>query len=336
MAVIDEVPGLQATVRVNGQDLEEYDNPHPDEAENEAQFVAKVNNGNRSVAVDAKHIPSVRKYIEAKSGDNFEMAFVKLATYQHTCDHIAVQYKVDEIPTDISHEPRELMKHRWEDRFDQIYTTVSSSKALVQSLIFGDINIDSSNERTVKKIHQDIIKAKSLGILKVYVYEMKDTQEIREDYVTDICDTEDTEIAEKATKGRNLTNAVKFGEPEEFKPPSDQPEDVFVDPQKRPFAIFEFIYMSRDGLIKEGILPQPLPFDNMDLEELRRWAREQYIKERDLSVKDEKNSTIIKKEEHQELQSSLKRGPGDTETPTPKRYKESRRDDGKVEIDLLD
>ncbi|KAI1641352.1 hypothetical protein F4809DRAFT_636639 [Biscogniauxia mediterranea] len=321
MAVIDEVPGLQATVRVNGQDLEEYDNPHPDETENEAQFVAEVNNGNRSVAVDAKHIPSVRKYIEAKSGDNFEMAFVKLATYQHNCDHIAVQYKVDEISTDISHEPRELMKHRWEDRFDQISTTVSSSKALVQSLIF-----DSSNERTVKEIHQDMVTAKSLGILKVYVYEMKDTQEIREDYFTDICDTEDTEdteIAEKATKGRNLTNAVKFGEPEEVKPPSSQPEDVFVDPQEQ-------------GLVREGVLPEPLPIDDMDNDELRRWAREQYIKERDLSVKDEKNSTIIKKEEDQELQSSRKRDPGDTETPTPKRYKESRRDDGKVEIDLLD
>ncbi|KAI0601604.1 hypothetical protein F4775DRAFT_589373 [Biscogniauxia sp. FL1348] len=336
MAVIDEIPGLQATVRVNGQDLEEYDDPHPDETKNEAQFLAEVNTGNRSVSVNVKHIPIVRKYIEAKSGANFSMEFIKHPTFQQKCHHIGVAFKVDDILTTITHEPQRLKRRRWEYTFSEISTLVSATKQFSQPLLFGDINIDNSSDCTVEKIRQDMVKAKTLGTLRVYVYEMKDTQEIRKiEYETEICDTGETEIAEKATKGRNLTNSVRFGEPVESKPVANEPEDVFVDPEERPFAIFEFIYMSKEGLIREGILPESLPTDDMSLDELRSWAREQLLKERDRPAKDEKSSTITKKE-NQMSQGGRKRGSGDAETPTPKRYKESRRDDGKVEISLLD
>ncbi|KAI5927317.1 hypothetical protein F4810DRAFT_706687 [Camillea tinctor] len=336
MAVIDEIPGLEATVQVGGQAVEEYDDPYPNETENEAQFLAEVKNQNRSVSLNAKHIPIVRKYIEAISGAEFRIKFVKHPDYKHNSHHIAIRFAADRNPTAIIHEPRECREYRWDYTFWGIANQVSPTKYTAQSLTFGNVKTVDTDEFTEEQVRQHIVRAKGLGILKVYVYEMEDTDKTHKpSYNINIYRMDDLEISEKATKGRILTNAVKFGEPKISQKPKDEPESVFTDPEKRPLAIFEFIYMSKEGLIKEGVLPEPLPIDKMDNDELRKWAREQYIKERDRSVKDEKDPKV-KKEGDEAPQSGRKRGPEGTEAPLAKRYKESRRSDGRVEIDLED
>ncbi|KAI1503016.1 hypothetical protein F5X99DRAFT_426600 [Biscogniauxia marginata] len=338
MAVIDGLPGLQATIEVDGQDLQEYDAPHLEKDDNQVQSNAATSNGNDSVSTSTKHTHIVKKYIEAIPGTNFQVNFVKYPLFKPNCHHIAVQFEADNFLGWINHEPHSILNLQWELSFAAICTQdPRTGRNLQQKLAFGGINIDSTGGYTAESIKQNMTSAKGLGTLRVYVYEMQFTQKIRQDNIsTSIFATEEPTIPEQAIKGRNMTHVVQFGKPEEYGSLTKNPEDVFLDPEKRPFAIFEFIYLSKEGLIKEGVLPEPLPIDNMDPDELRRWAREQFLKDRDRSVKEEINSRAIKKEEDQEPSGNRKRGPASAEAPAAKRYKENQREDGRVEIDLVD
>ncbi|RYP53125.1 hypothetical protein DL769_010561 [Monosporascus sp. CRB-8-3] len=96
-------------------------------------------------------------------------------------------------------------------------------------------------------------------------------------------------VHEKALKGQCVTNRVDYVPGKPGIPTPQRQVDVYQDLLKRPFAVFEFRYRSREGLIAEGIIPRPTPMDDMDEQQLRQFALKLYREkeDRDMSVKSE-------------------------------------------------
>ncbi|KAI1075008.1 hypothetical protein F5B20DRAFT_573726 [Whalleya microplaca] len=338
MAIIKEIPGLEATIQVNGKDLVEYDEPHPEETDREMQRLATATKESDSVTLDLKSIPRVRKYIEATSGTAFGFRFVKYRKFRHQCNHIAVSYESDGCQTDLAHEPDQSRRKAWANYMQELVTGNPRDGYEGQALIFGKVTIDHEDPRGLEDVQEEIIKAKRYGILRTLVYRMKPSTVVRDlSNMGSPCPEEtSTNVPEKALKGRTITHNVQYSRPLRVCTPEDEPEDVYQDPSERPFAIFEFRYMSKEGLIREGILPNPTPIDNMNHDELVRYARDMYLKEQERALNQESNNQITKKEEDECSQGIRKRAHNSTEGNPAKRYKETQREDGKVEVDLTD
>lgn len=87
-------------------------------------------------------------------------------------------------------------------------------------------------------------RAKHLGTLCVKVYHMNFTCRIKNDSLSSKV-YEEAEVAEKHLKGRAITQTVRYTTPEPISLVPRDPEDVYHDPSKKPFAIFEFRYRSK-------------------------------------------------------------------------------------------
>ncbi|KAH5442985.1 hypothetical protein HBI23_168540 [Parastagonospora nodorum] len=90
------------------------------------------------------------------------------------------------------------------------------------------------------------------------------------------------DIPEKALKGRALSHQSTFGTPAPAKPSFGVSSD-YLDPEKKPFAIFHFKYRSRDALKALMIIPRspsPVPLedryvDTLSPQEMRQLLRRQ-------------------------------------------------------------
>ncbi|KAK8113512.1 hypothetical protein PG984_014038 [Apiospora sp. TS-2023a] len=172
--------------------------------------------------------------------------------------------------------------------------------------------------------------AKHYGLIAVMVYRMSSSDKIHHRYdgnkpIVGLAQ----EVPEKAFKGATVTSCTTFQQQPTDRPEwaDGRPESVFQDPLKRPCAIFEFRYRSKDG-----VLQRPNPVDNMSIEELRRLAFIGYNHENNDMVKQDPDHKV-KHEDGEDVANRKRSASGTEETPR-KRYKETVRDDGKVEVDL--
>ncbi|RYP08726.1 hypothetical protein DL764_001746 [Monosporascus ibericus] len=96
-------------------------------------------------------------------------------------------------------------------------------------------------------------------------------------------------VLEKALKGRAVTHKIDCAPGKPGIPSRPRQVDAYQDPLKRPFAVFEFRYRSREGLIAESVIPRPTPMGDMDEQQLRQFALQLYRgkEDRDMSVKSE-------------------------------------------------
>ncbi|RYP45871.1 hypothetical protein DL768_007828 [Monosporascus sp. mg162] len=154
----------------------------------------------------------------------------------------------------------------------------------------------------------DMYKVKHLGTLRILVHNMMFSSKTYTPATTTLPNT--GPVHEKALKGRTVTHKVDFAPGKPGIPTTQRQVDVYQDPLKRPFAVFEFRYRSREGLIAEGIIPRPTPMDDMDEQQLRQFALQLYREkeDRDMSSKREVKSEVKREiKPERETQGGVKR-----------------------------
>ncbi|KAK6087765.1 scytalone dehydratase [Seiridium cupressi] len=324
MAIIDGAKGLEATIKVNGKALDEYDNPVPSAPAEGTNPLPAL----ESSILDVKNIPHVVKYVESVAGAEFQLCFTKKGSFRSQSDHIAFQVEVDGKGQALCHEPKGPRGRRWDEFIDGVYWGSKDDGFLSSNFKFAHLNIVDSSNSSAEEMEQEIEESRNLGTLRIYVYHMMSTNEICNLGGSEM-PTEINGATEKATKGLAVTHIVQLGEDEEWFP-EDSPEDVYEDPSERPFAVFEFRYRSKEGLMQEGVIPRLDSIDEMDEQEVRAFARR--LQERqeaaEFRIKREPKKASIETE----LPAGRKRASIAGAEPPPKRYKESIRHDGKASL----
>ncbi|VBB71381.1 Putative protein of unknown function [Podospora comata] len=133
------------------------------------------------------------------------------------------------------------------------------------SFIFG--NLDHGNRsRKLRNDYKKTKKTKKYGIFIVDLFNHIGTIESREknrfEGPTGISslpsETIPQQAATKALDGKALSCRVTFQPvPSRLRTSITLRDGAMVDPWERPFARYEFRYRLKDGLIKEGIIPEP-------------------------------------------------------------------------------
>ncbi|KAK8065027.1 hypothetical protein PG997_011774 [Apiospora hydei] len=313
MAVIDELEGLEAWVEINGQRVQEYVKPDDVEGDNDLQLWFR------------------------RPKSPIPIHFKKATGFTRQCNHMGVKYTIDSKTTGLVHETvhKRDRKPEWKD---ESWSMASGNDAIgwtSHAYKFSEVKHVEAHEMSTQLLDKAVSDAKSYGLLAVLVYRMSASEIIQQ---VNVSRSEPRglaqEVPEKALKGVAVTSCTTFGSKPTAKPDwaIQRQEHVYQDPLQRPCAVFEFRYRSKEGLYQEGVLERPDPMDEMSPDELLRLARIGYRHESTDTVKQDIDRKI--KQEDGGDSSNRKRSASAAMEPPRKRYKETVRDDGKVEVDL--
>ncbi|OBT84583.1 hypothetical protein VE02_06329 [Pseudogymnoascus sp. 03VT05] len=263
MAVIDAVPGVEVSICINAQPVREYEDAD-------------------EVIDGPLASETVVKYIEAISDAQFTINVTVHPTFdehRRTRDDLLAQAKVD---------------GKWVDgRFRDcaIHERFTPWNMLVEGIINHEVGretISAFTFTTVEivevadkaKIDEDVKAAANLGEITVEVFRV----EILEDVTPQkaVVNKIATEIAEKAVKGRALSNRTTFGVAKTTTPIRLRRKE-FIDGKDKPLARFVFRYRSKEALRALLLIsrsPDPDPFDALPAAERERLAREAFQQQR--------------------------------------------------------
>jgi hypothetical protein len=90
MAVIQSIPGLEATIEVGGATVNEYDDPNDEAKEMKADDFDLP-----AAYTQDMDLPCVVRYIEAVPGQLFQVRLVKETHFQKRSNHIGYLLRVD-------------------------------------------------------------------------------------------------------------------------------------------------------------------------------------------------------------------------------------------------
>ncbi|KAK6840682.1 hypothetical protein PG995_015892 [Apiospora arundinis] len=315
MAIIEGLEGLEAWVEINGQRAQEYDKPDDDGDSNDLEVLVAATKVTNPVSLEVKDIPHVVKYIEAIPDSNFSIEFNKTEGFEVTAITLASR-----------------MATEWDNGCCSIATGSDNIGWTNHYFKFGDVKHIEGGPVSEELLNKTMREAKSYGLIAVKVFHMSASAVEKEDY----CYEEGLrglpqEIPEKATKGAAITTCTAFESAPGPKPDARN-EDIFQDPSKRPCAVFEFRYRSKEGLYQEGILERPDAVDLMAPDELRRLVRNWLNQENKDRIKRDEDTKV--QQESGGIALDRKRSASRAIEPARKRYKETVRDDGKTEIEL--
>ncbi|KAK7968058.1 uncharacterized protein PG986_002335 [Apiospora aurea] len=337
MAVIDQLKGLEACVEINGQRAQEYVKPDDDEGDSDLQLLVSATKITNLVALGVKGIPHVFKYIESVPDQNFSVHFKKATGFTRQCNHLGVKYTVDKRETGLRHEPVYKPDRNLEWKHES-WAIGSGNDAIgwtSHAYKFSEVKHVEEHGLSTQSLDKAMSDARSYGLLAVLVYRMS-ASEIIQEVNPSFSEPHGLaqEVPEKTLEGLAVTSCTTFDSKPTTKPKwaTESQEDVYQDPLQRPCAVFEFRYRSKEGLYQEGVIERPDPVDEMSIEELRRLARISF---------NQKNKDVVKQETDRKIKqedggdsSNRKRSASATVEPPRKIYKETVRDDGKVEVDL--
>ncbi|KAK2026899.1 hypothetical protein LX32DRAFT_723176 [Colletotrichum zoysiae] len=267
MAVIDGLPGVKVSIRLNGSgdDCPEYDDPKPPP----------------TPASSGVATHSISKVIESKDDANFSVHFeVKDAhRWIHGNRGLSVHIYVDGQTVRKLVCGEHLLKGQVLQRHEEGVKEASTNpeKCILKPFMFAKIKqVDEGGAR----VTEDLKVVKHLGNIEVIIFranvhgkaDWKPTNAMSK-----------TELAEKAMKGKNLSHGTGFSEGREI-PKVSNVNCTYPDGNVR-LARFIFRYKSKMALQVEGIiprdpspksLPKPRPRNAADLsqEELQRLAQE--------------------------------------------------------------
>ncbi|KAK8058040.1 hypothetical protein PG994_008488 [Apiospora phragmitis] len=95
MAILRDLPGLEATIEVGGRALQEYDVPNTCKAGIETDILMETAEDSYTVTLDAKNIPLVISYVEATAGKSSGFRFRKQLAFPPGCHHLAIEAQCD-------------------------------------------------------------------------------------------------------------------------------------------------------------------------------------------------------------------------------------------------
>ncbi|KAK1983182.1 hypothetical protein LZ30DRAFT_588998 [Colletotrichum cereale] len=267
MAVIDGLPGVKVSIRLNDstEDWGEYDDPDPPQ----------------TPATSGTATHSISKFIESQDDTNFSVHFeVKEARrwIQGNRGLVMATYVDGTYIKSSLYRESELKSQVLQGKVGG-YTEASDKpgRAILKPFMFTTIKqVEDGGARVTK----DLKIAKHLGNVEVVISRVN--IQGRTDWKPDIV-TSKTELAEKAMKGRNLSHGTGFSGGRDVPMPTYW--DLRYPDGEGRLARFIFRYKSKAALQIEGIIPcdpsaessaEPRPRNAADLplEDLRRLAQE--------------------------------------------------------------
>lgn len=325
MAISDRIPGLEVTVKVDGERAIEHHDDAADDQPCDVEF-------------DSPAGVRVVKYIEAKSGAPFSLHIKRTSNFNFRGDQIGCSFTIDGGQSWCVQEITLQTPRRgaeWSSEITGYPEGDPVSGFVNKRWKFGDLDIVSADTRTaVEVMAKQTLLAKSLGAITVSVYHL-----LRPNQVTSRRafhdDTNTDPINEKALKGRALSLRTTASPEPGSRATSNLRYYTFnhLDPRSRPFAVFEFRYRTREDLVKEAILRvPPSPAENI-------------LDNQPVILIDDDNSNMsptVKREakvvkEEKKHAAGIKREAGEaSQAPPSRRLKQSRRPDGKFLVDLTD
>ncbi|KAM0808601.1 hypothetical protein AB5N19_08944 [Seiridium cardinale] len=330
MTALPTVEGLSVDILVDGNPLVKHDSTIPEADEQQLKLLVNSTHTLDFIAVDVSNIRYVVKYIEASSNKRFAFRFGKEAGFRRGCHHLGVKWQVDGFETNIRHEriDSDDPDAPWTATSTGVGTGTAQTGFFNQFFKFGDLKTVENDEYSTEDIALLTAQVRDFGVLRVFVYQMQASADVSTQTYFDAPNEVEDKIPEKALKGRALSHKVQYDVERRSAQPLSRPADVFTHPRRLPYAIFEFRYRSKEGLIQEGIIRRPPSLGNMNQDETRLRAPS--------LVRAKRQLPLSVREKQPASTSHRRQRPGATDRESAcKRLKETRRADGKVLIDLI-
>ncbi|KAK4202971.1 hypothetical protein QBC40DRAFT_275628 [Triangularia verruculosa] len=343
MAILPSIPGLTVTIDVADKVAKEYNDPDVDSMQTDMQpeeFDLPVPHTHTARG----NIPYIVKYIEAKPKALFAFHVTLSKRFPHRSHHVAYKVVTDGTKTSTKHITEKCRVERGGLSVLESYFSAKSARTpggnhIIRRFCFAALDVVESDHFSAEEVKKQMARAKECGVLKVLLYHMEDSNGQYRPNGTSVYPESSAEartaMAEKVFKGRAV-DCVTSVVSEPSKGPTRHLVDIYHDRKRRPFAIFEFRYRSKDGLIKEGIISPPTVSDEveeMSEGEVRRKLSEllEQNQRQSQQGQDVKPSRGVKREaDRMEI---------DDWAPDPafeRRYRTRRLSHGRMEIDLTD
>ncbi|KAM7194648.1 hypothetical protein V8F20_007840 [Naviculisporaceae sp. PSN 640] len=327
MAVLDEIPGIKVTVEVDGETAIEYDNP--------ASGRLSLTHDDFHLADPKRPLPYIVKYIEAIPGAPFQFRIERTRNFKFKASRVSFKAVVDgQSDHSLIGSSKENSRSYWTEVIRYLVSS-KVDKNTQYYFKFKNLQVGDVDNLTPADIEKQAKKTKEWGTLLVKCFHSKKSYKshsLRDEPVpvnTSISGART--VSEKVLKGKSVDALTEF---DTKTVAMSQEFNVwpYLDTKRRPFAIFEFRYRTRNGLIEEGVIPRPptpTPEEtvrDMSEAELRRLAQELLTAERErakaTAIKEENGRRI--KREHEPT----------SETEFQAKYKARRTDNGQLEVDL--
>ncbi|KAI0193577.1 hypothetical protein EV127DRAFT_246332 [Xylaria flabelliformis] len=312
MAIHDEVPGVEVTVRCNEEPLHELEDPNAHDSN------------------DADTCPSITKYIECVDNAEFDVTIEVSSDYPWGYrNHVLAAY----ICVDGKFIRSNIISSKDTDHGRPFNCCVkgrefssSTDSWAVQKFKFTAVKTVDDTQK--ERVERDLKVAKDLGIIEVKFYRKI------------LCGPSTysgashaksgaLELAEKSIKGGGISHGTSYGRSETAQKPN------FVDTRSiaedaGPILTIRFLYRSRDALKRELIIPRsPSPtFENLTPAERDRLARERLDELREMKIKRENLNPTIKREFGETIDLT-------EDAPALPAMKKTRLKDGR-QVDLID
>ncbi|KAI1126827.1 hypothetical protein F5Y10DRAFT_203054 [Nemania abortiva] len=315
MAIHEDVPGLEATVRCRGQPLQEHDDP--DDHDND----------------DAGACPTATKYIECV--DDAEFGVYVQATPDYAWgyrDHVLVAglYIDGKRVRGEVIRSKDAKHNGYAHRHIKGWETCSSSTGEWSLRKFRFASVKTIDDAHKDRVENDIKIAKGLGTIEVKFNRAIEYGPCHS-YNSHEIPSGALELAEKSLKGKAVSHGTSYGAREAIHAPRYVDARNLIE-DNGPILILKFMYRSRDALKRELIIPRSPSrsptFENLTQAERDRLARERLNELREQKVKREDRNPMIKREIGEVV--DLTEDP-----PAPRPTKKSRLEDGR-EVDVVD
>ncbi|KAF7888086.1 uncharacterized protein EAF02_002627 [Botrytis sinoallii] len=270
MAVLEDVRGIEVTVCVDKQALQEYDDHEPECVSAEAGGYDKATK-------------TVSKYIESTTGNVFYVNLEIRKAYKFDSPNISFQVFVDGMKVCSRHcgkKDAPLTK-----KMKGVTDELENGKVFLMPLKFSDI-ITTTDDSKLASIKEDATRMSVVGEIVVKVYRRGErtrskNQSKRLNVPKNLAAVSSESVHEKALKGQAMSHSTTLGAPQATKAIILW-NMSYLDGKDRPIAVYRFKYRSKESLKSLLILertpepspsPSPAPIPNVasgsfDLEKL--------------------------------------------------------------------
>ncbi|PMD38442.1 hypothetical protein L207DRAFT_568089 [Hyaloscypha variabilis F] len=290
MAVHEDIPGIEASICVDGQPLQEYD------TEND-----KVNHDNHAVKLH-QSIWTTTKYVESQTDKEFTIKLALKDSYTMGCPRLLTKVAVDgQIVYSVGWFQTDYSLHRNLELIVQGPETRTASRTTFKPMRFSKIET-TLDEVLEYQVQKDIARLSNVGEIAITVHRQElgvpvDTQSKHRG-----SGMVASKVHEKVLKGEARTHGASFGKARQAPRLVYWSDTTFIDGEDYPLVTFKFKYRSNEALKALMVIPrtpepEPAPRDPYSLltEEQRR--KLDAIAESMVTGTSSKGDCMIKKEE---------------------------------------
>ncbi|TGO24900.1 hypothetical protein BPAE_0092g00190 [Botrytis paeoniae] len=261
MAVLDKLPGLEVTVRVNGVQIQEYD-------DDEDVDIGPGPSGEHQA------LRTVSKYIEAIDGAEFSIICTLLPKLKFNAPNLRARVSVDG-----NYAQGRIITPEYIGRFSVQFDGPTNfypigNRSTLQKYRFSELRI-SSEESRLSNLKKDKAEAEKVGTIEIRIWRASESVPVQPEYPQTIKSSSNT-FHEKALKGQAKSHNVSYS-PETTTSAQNYVRTTTLDGEDYPIAIYKFKYRSKESLKQLLIIertpepedsPTPGPAPDIDLDNL--------------------------------------------------------------------